>query len=601
LQLPRLGAACPEEVQATEQRWDLKRFTVTKRLASTPLGDCFEAVDTFSGLKCAVKSFRKLKLNTRQVQIVRREVEVLSRLTHPHIVPLWVAFEDISSIYMVFELCAVAEAAVMDACQDDEKTALREVIVPLASALAYCHANRVLHRNVSVKSLLLRPGGEVCLGGWEAVIDAALERPVSANIGRVNYRAPEVFLNEQGGEVELREEVPVEFRRAYNSTIDTWSLGVLLAYLVGHVMPFENDSVSVADQSATKPKLASTLTPYARELVTDCLCQDPTARLTMEGLLGHFAVEQSVPADELGRYREMARGNVPRASRVPVTMGVISVHVGEPPARPSDPGASPGRPAKPWYQDAPVDSPIMGTALGKLVRLGEFNYAPLAHTAGETGAGSIGARAASMTAAGRPSPSPRGGGGGAAELPPLRTPRGGAGGGSAGGGSAGGGARREGEAGAGPSPGGASPCPSARRERSGSYSTGGLAPEGPPGGRAPPAPGLSDSLARASLTSLGGSERSASHRRGRDGSVDRHGGEWLGRDAGTVGAPFHLVERLRSGTLGQPSSRRPSLMSGPTTTARASPGPRSQGSGPKRAPTVSRSRADSSLRHTNGG
>lgn len=53
-QFPIVGASCPVDLYENSS-WDLKRFTVIRKIADTKFGEVFEGVDTFSQRPVAIK------------------------------------------------------------------------------------------------------------------------------------------------------------------------------------------------------------------------------------------------------------------------------------------------------------------------------------------------------------------------------------------------------------------------------------------------------------------------------------------------------------------------------------------------------------------
>lgn len=65
----------------------------------------FEAVDTASHLRVAVKQYKKGALTSLHRRQVQREIVIHRRLHHRHIVELFSVFEDDTSVFLVLELC----------------------------------------------------------------------------------------------------------------------------------------------------------------------------------------------------------------------------------------------------------------------------------------------------------------------------------------------------------------------------------------------------------------------------------------------------------------------------------------------------------------
>ena len=69
-------------------------------------GKVYHAIELFSKKEVALKVISKSMINTdRLLWQLRDEVEVQSRLVHPHVCQLYAYFTDDTSLYMVLEYC----------------------------------------------------------------------------------------------------------------------------------------------------------------------------------------------------------------------------------------------------------------------------------------------------------------------------------------------------------------------------------------------------------------------------------------------------------------------------------------------------------------
>ena len=181
----------------------------------------------------------------------------------------------------------------------------------LASALAYCHAHGVAHRDVKPENVLrCGAGGSPCwkLADFGAASvskadpaacggEGAARMQSSRGIGSAAYAAPEVAacMGVGAGLVAAPYEV-------YG--VDVWSFGVTLFVLASGRMPFKRasgaDGAFLGFCAATQPGVlsprAAAVAPVWRwpshfsgelvDLLTGCLQVDPRARLSMGGVCG---------------------------------------------------------------------------------------------------------------------------------------------------------------------------------------------------------------------------------------------------------------------------------------------------------------------------
>lgn len=104
---------------------------------------------------------------------VLREIEIQSRLKHPHILRLMTWFHDQERIYLALELASQGELfKILRSSPNhrfDEPRAAK-YSYQVADALHYCHLNNVIHRDLKPENILLTANDDVKLAdfGWSA-------------------------------------------------------------------------------------------------------------------------------------------------------------------------------------------------------------------------------------------------------------------------------------------------------------------------------------------------------------------------------------------------------------------------------------------------
>jgi tetratricopeptide (TPR) repeat protein/tRNA A-37 threonylcarbamoyl transferase component Bud32 len=246
------------------------------------------------GRRVALKLVRPDRLYSPKVrQRFRREIEVVSRLAHPGIVPVYGAGEERSIPYFVMEyvegtaldrvLHAMSQPDRQDVVGSDLQRAVAEgmrenfeqhaegsaspvfegtwseacmrIIRQVAEALEHAHRRGVLHRDVKPSNIVVTPSGRAMLLDFGLALKDGEERMTrtGAEIGSIPYMAPERLGHE--GESGVRE--------------DVYALGVLLYECLALRLPYEGKS-SVEILQRMQAGVAPPLRRFAPTVPVDC-------------------------------------------------------------------------------------------------------------------------------------------------------------------------------------------------------------------------------------------------------------------------------------------------------------------------------------------
>lgn len=148
-----------------------------------------------------------------------REISLMKELKHTNIVRLIDVIHTESKLMLVFEFMDQDLKKFMDSTARATHGALdtptiKSFMYQLIKGIAYCHENRVLHRDLKPQNLLINKRGELKLGDFG--LARAFGIPVntfSNEVVTLWYRAPDVLLGS----------------RMYSTSIDIWSAGCIMA------------------------------------------------------------------------------------------------------------------------------------------------------------------------------------------------------------------------------------------------------------------------------------------------------------------------------------------------------------------------------------
>lgn len=231
------------------------------------------------GSKVAIKCIKKNTIEGNDMIMLKREIEIMKSLDHPHILELYEVFENDEEVYLVMELVEGHEVYenIIIKGRYTEKEA-RHIISQVISAVEYIHSKGIIHRDLKPENLL-SSGGEdneyikIADFGFSKEL---VEDKMMTSCGSPGYVAPEVLISER-----------------YDSAVDMWSIGVILYILLCGYPPFYEDNAPAlfrkiidAEYDFDDP-IWNEVSEDAKNLIRNLLIKDPEKRLTAKQVLQH--------------------------------------------------------------------------------------------------------------------------------------------------------------------------------------------------------------------------------------------------------------------------------------------------------------------------
>jgi formylglycine-generating enzyme required for sulfatase activity len=145
------------------------RYRIVSLLGQGGMGAVYRAWDTRLNVPVALKEMvPQPGIGSETLTLLRqqfeREANVLARLSHPHLVDVIDFFEEGDNVYLAMKF--VEGESLADRIVREGQLAEAQVLAwagQLLDALAYCHAQGVIHRDIKPQNIVVTPRGEAVL------------------------------------------------------------------------------------------------------------------------------------------------------------------------------------------------------------------------------------------------------------------------------------------------------------------------------------------------------------------------------------------------------------------------------------------------------
>nr|XP_049707086.1 uncharacterized protein LOC110377828 isoform X1 [Helicoverpa armigera]XP_049707087.1 uncharacterized protein LOC110377828 isoform X2 [Helicoverpa armigera]XP_049707088.1 uncharacterized protein LOC110377828 isoform X3 [Helicoverpa armigera]XP_049707089.1 uncharacterized protein LOC110377828 isoform X4 [Helicoverpa armigera]XP_049707090.1 uncharacterized protein LOC110377828 isoform X5 [Helicoverpa armigera]XP_049707091.1 uncharacterized protein LOC110377828 isoform X6 [Helicoverpa armigera] len=239
--------------------------------------------------KVAIKIIDKSRLDEDNLKKTFREIAIMKKLRHPHIVRLYQVMESSHTIYLVTEYAPNGEIFdhLVSRGRMTEPEAAR-AFAQMVAAVGYCHAHGVVHRDLKAENLLLDKDMNIKLADFGFSNEYTAGSPLATWCGSPPYAAPELF----------------EGRQYDGPKADIWSLGVVLYVLVCGALPFDGSTLHELRSVVLSGKFRI---PYfmsqdCEHLIRHMLVVEPEKRLSLRSVARHRWLAAHQPGPGPGQY-----------------------------------------------------------------------------------------------------------------------------------------------------------------------------------------------------------------------------------------------------------------------------------------------------------
>jgi serine/threonine protein kinase len=253
---------------------------VVDNLKSGKYGIIKEVKNIFTDESCCLKIINKQKMNSKESQELKTEVEIMKICQHPNIVKLYDIYENHDNKFIVMEYCKEGDLFTYLQSRNfklSEKDVVK-IIKQILSGLFYLHQYGITHRDLKPENILVSSkNGKVLF----KITDFGLSKIISPNefceepYGTLCYCAPEVISH-----------------KPYNKKADLWSIGIITYLMLIGCLPFNSNS----NENEIIHQILNEPTPYpmqqwkkvsfkAKTYVMGLLQKDPNKRMSIKEAL----------------------------------------------------------------------------------------------------------------------------------------------------------------------------------------------------------------------------------------------------------------------------------------------------------------------------
>lgn len=254
-------------------------FKFLSLLGDGAYGEVWKARHKASGQYFAIKIVPKEKV-TKMLAQFQREICIMYMISHSNIIRLYHHFEDSTSFYLVMELAEngtlrdkISPITPMTECE------IKQYFLETMLAVEYLHSQvpPIIHRDIKPENIMFDKMNKVklCDFGFSNYYDE--ERKTAC--GTLEYLPPEI----------------VE-KRGHDTSVDIWSLGVLLYEMFTGVTPFSdgtNEQV-LKNISTSIFRCPLNIPPLAKDLISLMLDRNLLRRITAKEIKEHRWIKDFV-------------------------------------------------------------------------------------------------------------------------------------------------------------------------------------------------------------------------------------------------------------------------------------------------------------------
>ncbi|KAF9148812.1 Cyclin-dependent kinase 3, partial [Mortierella sp. AD010] len=194
-----------------------------EKIGEGTYGIVYKATQKATGRTVALKKIRLENEDEGVPSTAIREISLLKELRHVNVVQLLDIIHDETKLYLVFEFLDLDLKRYMDREAKATKIdglpmgQVKEYLFQLLQGIEFCHARRILHRDLKPQNLLIDENKSLKLADFGLARAFGIPlRTYTHEVVTLWYRAPEILLGS----------------RHYSTAVDIWSVGCIFAEMI---------------------------------------------------------------------------------------------------------------------------------------------------------------------------------------------------------------------------------------------------------------------------------------------------------------------------------------------------------------------------------
>lgn len=277
----------------------IDQYEIIKSLGSGNFAEVKLAKEKATGQLVSLKLIDKTKCDE---DAFKKEYLIQRHFDSPYIIDIISYFEDTENFVIVMEYANGGELfdAIIENGPFSENDAAR-LIQQILIGLKLLHDNKIIHRDLKPENILISKD-EKTKESTIKISDFGLARLISGEkiitdfLGTMYYAAPEIIS-----------------KRPYDSSIDIWSLGVVIYVLLSAFYPFEAETSDETKEKILAAKYDFNLPEWdyiseqGKDFVKQMLQLDPEKRISIDDALKHPWMTGNAPKLQLPDLRDHLR------------------------------------------------------------------------------------------------------------------------------------------------------------------------------------------------------------------------------------------------------------------------------------------------------